>query len=344
MRSGRRIRAALRWGSRAGLVGGAFAGARRLRERRIDLDRVAPDLRSPLLHLVPSVGSDRALRIGRFLLERAGAWAPGSASGERRTASGVRVLLYEPPARKRPSGALLWIHGGGLVLGRPEQGHEVCAALAEAAGILVVSVDYRLAPEDPFPAGLDDCYAALEWLHGDAVSLGVDPARIAVGGDSAGGGLAAALCQKAHDAGGPPIAFQLLVYPMLDDRTTLRTDLDPRGVYTWTPTSNRYGWTAYLGRKPSDADPPPHAAPARREDLTGLPAAWIGVGDLDLFHDEDVTYARRLEAAGVPCDLHVEPGMWHAADSMLPKAATCRRFRERMAAALTAAVGDAGAP
>ena len=266
---------------------------------------------------------------------------PAQPVESRTTAEGVRVLVYDAPGRERPSGALLWIHGGGLVLGVPEQGHDVCTRFAEEAGVLVASVEYRLAPEHPFPAGLDDCLAALRWLHEQADALGIDPSRIAVGGDSAGGGLAAAVCQRALDDGGPAVAFQLLEYPMLDDRTVLRTDLDAHGVYLWTPASNRYAWTAYLGGEPSlDGEPPAHAVPARREDLAGLPPAWVGVGDLDLFLDEDVAYARRLEAAGVPCELLVVPGMWHGADSIMPSAGTSKRFRDAMVDALARAVGN----
>ena len=154
-----------------------------------------------------------------------------------------------------------------------------------------------------------------------------------MGGDNAGGGLTAALCQLARDRGGPGICFQLLNYPMLDDRTVLRTDHDGRGVFVWTPDSNRFGWSAYLGHEPSHDDAPPHAAPAWTTDLTGLPPAWIGVGDLDLFLDEDVDYAARLEAAGVPCELHLEPGMYHGADAVRAQAATSRRFRDQMTAA-----------
>ena len=293
-----------------------------------------------MLYAIPSVRSDRALRLVRRLGDLGSNASSAQAAEARTTGEGVRVLVYDAPGREQPSGALLWIHGGGLVLGGPEQGHDVCTRLAEEAGVFVASVEYRLAPEHPFPAGLDDCLAALRWLHGQAAVLGIDPSRIAVGGDSAGGGLAAAVCQRALDDGGPAVAFQLLEYPMLDDRTVLRTDLDPNGVHLWTPASNRYAWTAYLGREPSlHAEPPAHAAPARRKDLAGLPPAWVGVGDLDLFLDEDVAYARRLEEAGVPCELVVVPGMWHGADSIVPSAGTSNRFRDAIVDAVSRAVG-----
>jgi acetyl esterase/lipase len=225
----------------------------------------------------------------------------------------VRVVTYEPRERRRPSGALLWIHGGGYVVGDPSMDDDWCARVAREHGALVVSVDYRLAPEHAFPAGLDDCHAALAWVVEKADELGVSRSRIAVGGESAGGGLAAALVQRAYDDG-LPVCFQLLTYPMLDDRTVTRAEARGDWALVWSPPSNRYGWTAYLGHAPGEPEHRPYAVPARRSDLTGLPPAWIGVGDVDLFYDEDVTYARRLRAAGVRCDLYEVPGMFHAAD------------------------------
>ncbi len=221
-------------------------------------------------------------------------------------------------------------------MGSPESGHALCSRFAADLGILVVSVDYRLAPEDPFPAGLDDCYDVLTWIHDHASDLGVDVDRIAVGGDSAGGGLAACLAQLAHDRGGPPICFQLLQYPMLDDRTPRTEGHD---ALVWSATSNRYSWSAYLGHPAGRLEPPPYAAAARRTDLTGLPSAWIGIGDIDLFHDEAVDYAQRLGDSGVEVELHVEPGMYHAAELFAPDAASMQQFRERMVTALGAAVG-----
>ncbi len=225
----------------------------------------------------------------------------------------VQVVTYERVDRERPSGALLWIHGGGYVLGDTTMEDTWCSTVARELGALVVSVDYRLAPEHPFPAALDDCHAALTWLVELADTLGVDRTRIAVGGESAGGGLAAALVQRAHDDG-LPMCFQLLVYPMLDDRTVPRAEARGDWNLVWSPPSNRYGWTSYLARTPGGIEDRPYAVPARRDDLTGLPSAWIGVGTVDLFHDEDVRYARRLRSAGVECELYEVPGMFHAAD------------------------------
>jgi acetyl esterase/lipase len=326
------------------LAGAVAAGAavRAVARQRPAVAPVPADLRNPILYLPLSVRDERTLRIGRSGFARMPSPVAPGVEVTPRTIPGlgghtIDLFVYEPEGRRRPSGALLWMHGGGLVMGTATQAHETCSRLASEVGIAVVNVEYRLAPEHPFPAGLDDCIAALSWLHDHADELGVDPARVAVGGDSAGGGLAATLSQRARDTGGPPIALQLLVYPMLDDRTVLRSDGGTTLV--WTPVSNRFAWTAYLGHPPSEADERPYAAGARLEDLSGLPPAWIGVGDIDLFHDEDVAYARRLEEAGVPCELHVVPGMYHGADAIAPTAATMREYRERLTDALRAAVG-----
>jgi acetyl esterase/lipase len=305
---------------------------------------VRAELRTPALYLPMTINNRLALRIGRRVLGRPSPSVPGVRLEQRNIEPyggrpEVGVHVYEPPVRRRPSGALLWIHSGGLISGRPQQDHDLCGRFADELGILVVSVDYRLAPENPFPAGLHDCHTALTWLHRNADALGVDPARIAIGGASAGGGLAAVLAQRAHDDGGLPVAFQLLVYPMLDDRTVLRTDHEGRGRFGWTPASNRFAWSAYLGGRPRADDAPGYAVAARRGDLSGLPPAWIGVGDLDLFYPEDVEYAERLRSVGVDCELHVEPGMYHGADVILPQTVEAMRaFRTRMADALRPAL------
>lgn len=193
-------------------------------------------------------------------------------------ASGVTVRLFRPSDAASGAGpALLWIHGGGYVIGEAAQDDLLCRRFATELGATVVSVDYRLAPEHPYPTPLEDCYAALRWM---AKLPSVDPDRVAIGGASSGGGLAAALALLARDRGEIPLAAQLLVYPMIDDRTVHRSGLDNPGHRLWNQTSNRFGWRAYLG----DADPTV-AVPARRDDLAGLPPAWIGVGTLDLFHD-----------------------------------------------------------
>jgi acetyl esterase/lipase len=186
---------------------------------------------------------------------------------------------------------------------------------------------------------MDDACRALKWLRG---CEGVSPERIAIGGNSAGGGLAAGLVQLAHDRGEVRVAFQLLVYPMLDDRTVLRTDIDPSPLRLWNNRSNRFGWTSYLGAEPGGPKAVAYAAPGRREDLAGLPPAWIGVGTCDLFHDEDVDYARRLEAAGVPCTLKVVPGAFQAFDRVCSDTEVTRDFIGGYRAALREALGAGG--
>jgi acetyl esterase/lipase len=171
--------------------------------------------------------------------------------------------------------------------------------------------------------------AALKWMSKHADELGIDPDRIAVAGVSAGAGLAAAVAQRAFDEG-IALRAQALVYPMLDDRTALRNDFAGRGELTWSPTSNKWAWTAYLGREPRTSSAPEYAAPARRTDVAGLPAAWIGVGDLDIFYDEDVAYAESLKAAGVPCELVTVPGMYHVADGIAQNAPSMRIFHASM--------------
>jgi acetyl esterase/lipase len=328
---------------------GALAAARSARRRHTALRAVVPDLRHPLLHL-PLTLSGPLLRLVRRMPARPGPLVDGVTLEERTVPAldggpPLRVLVYDVPGRQRPSGALLWIHGGGFVVGEPGVDNRFCSRVARELGVVVVSVDYRLAPEHPFPAGLEDCWSALRWLHAAAGDLGVDPGRIAIGGASAGGGLAATLAQLAHDRAEVPVAFQLLVYPMLDDRTVLRADHAGTGTFVWSPGSNRFGWTAYLGHLPALEEPRPWAAAARRADLSGLPPAWIGVGDLDLFHAEDVEYARRLGAAGVACELHVEDGMYHGADAIFEaRSAVARGFRDRAVAALASAVGRAAVP
>jgi acetyl esterase/lipase len=253
-------------------------------------------------------------------------------------APGVPVRVYRPRSLTEPAPALLWLHGGGMIIGDHLQDERANIALVRELGITVISVDYRLAPQHPAPAALEDAFAALTWLVANAHDVRVDPTRIAVGGNSAGGGLAAGLTLMCHDRGTVRPAFQLLVYPMLDDRTVTRTDLDTRNVRGWTPRSNRWAWSAYLGQPAGLDGVSDYAAPARRVDLSGLPPAWIGVGTLDLFHDEDVAYADRLVAAGVPCELSVVPGAFHGFDAVFRKAGVSRAFHAEWARVLRSAL------
>jgi acetyl esterase/lipase len=250
----------------------------------------------------------------------------------------VSVHVFRPASAGPRTPALLWIHGGGMVLGDAAQDSAFCRRIADELNIVVVSVEYRLAPEHPFPTPLEDCYTALQWL---ASQPDIDPARIAIGGQSVGAGLAAALALLAKERGEIRPVLQLLSYPMLDDRTTTRTDIDPRRLRIWSPDSNRFGWRAYLGNAASDGNVPPLAAPARYDDLSGLPPAWIGVGTNDLFHDEDVTYARRLQQAGVASTLHVVPGAYHNFDSIEAKTTVSRAFVKAQITALDEALNAA---
>ncbi len=238
----------------------------------------------------------------------------------------VRVLIYTPPGLPGPKAAYLHIHGGGYVMGTADMSDPQNKALAEDVGCVVVSVDYRLAPETPHPGPLEDCYAALKWLYANAVELDVDPGRIAVGGESAGGGLAAALALLARDRGEVPIVFQRLIYPMIDDRTvTISTRHPFTGEFVWTAAANRFGWESLLGQEPGAVDVSPYAAAARAERLEDLPPTFISTGALDIFLDEDVDYAQRLLRAGVPTELHVYPGAYHGFN-VVPTADVTRRF------------------
>ena len=241
----------------------------------------------------------------------------------------VRVVVISPQATRQGRMGILHIHGGGYVLGSPEQSMPLTRPTAAQHDCVIVSVDYRLAPETPFPGPLEDCYAALLWMTAQAEELGIDPAHIVVMGDSAGAGLAASLALLTRDRGGPALAFQNLMYPMLDDRTV--TDKDPNpstGEFAWTRDDNRFGWQAYLGHDAGLADVSCYAAAARTENLSGLPPAWIGVGSVDLFLDENIEYARRLIRAGVPVEFSIYPGGFHGFNGD-PAYALARRAREQ---------------
>ncbi len=224
----------------------------------------------------------------------------------------VGLMLQLPRAGSRERGAILHIHGGGYVSGNATALAPTYRRLAYELDCVIASVDYRLAPETRFPGAIEDCYAALAWLVGEAAALGVDRSRIGVMGESAGGGLAASLALLARDRGEHELAFQHLVYPMLDDRTCVAPAPHPyAGEFVWTAGSNRFGWRSLLGVEPGGPDVSPYAAAARAADLSGLPPAFINTGALDLFIDEGIGYAQRLIRAGVPTELHVYPGAFH---------------------------------
>jgi acetyl esterase len=226
----------------------------------------------------------------------------------------IEVFWYDPTPGEKNRPAVLQIHGGGMVLGSARHMAHGAASLAASLGIPVASVEYRLAPETPFPGPQEDCYSALLWLAANGEELGIDPGRIGVTGESAGGGLAAAVAQMARDRAGPKLAAQILVYPMLDHR--VGGSGDPwrnrhTGEFIWTRSSNQFGWESLRGEYLADDGRRGWFSPSLADNLAGLAPAWIGVGNLDLFLDEDLDYARRLIDAGVPVELHTYPGAFH---------------------------------
>jgi acetyl esterase/lipase len=234
----------------------------------------------------------------------------------------VTVRVHVPTEVQPAAPCLYHIHGGGYVLGHRSMDDPRFDRWCADIGLVGVSVEYRLAPETPYPGPLDDCYAGLKWVFEHANDLGIDPARIGIGGASAGGGLAAALALLARDRGELPVAFQMLAYPMIDDRQT--TETSGWQVPTWTPADNEFGWRCYLGDL-YGRDVPYLAAPSRSPDLSGLPPALVYVGTLDGFCDEDVVYAMRLYQAGVATELHVYPGLPHGFETAAPNAEVTKR-------------------
>ena len=242
----------------------------------------------------------------------------------------LRVLVYAPATPAR-TGALLWLHGGGMIMATPEANEAQNRYLAHRLGCVVVAPNYRLAPEHPYPAGLEDCYTTLRWLHEAAGELHFPAGRVAVAGESGGGGLAAALTLLARDRQGPAISAQFLQYPMLDDRTGTTAELSPQlyaGEFVWTRASNRFAWGAVLGYAPGTVVPPAYAAPGRVEHLAGLPPTCLVVGALDLFVGENLRYAHRLLEQGVPTELHVYAGAFHGFMSFCEDAPISQRAEQ----------------
>jgi acetyl esterase/lipase len=252
----------------------------------------------------------------------------------------VRVLVVNSePGASRPG--LLYLHGGGYVFGSARSDIPRIRELATELDCVVVSVDYRLAPETRWSGSLEDNYAGLKWLHDNSDTLGVDRTRIAVMGNSAGGGHAALLAIAARDRGEVPLVFQSLIYPMLDDRTGSSRAVPMHiGNIVWTARANQYGWRSFLGQEPGQKDAPAGAVPARVDDLVGLPPSFIGVGDIDLFVDEDIVYARRLIDAGVPTELVVVPGAFHGFILFAPDTTISEQFNEATYNALRRAFGQ----
>lgn len=239
----------------------------------------------------------------------------------------VTMILARPATASSPVPVLYHLHGGGLVTGSAYEDLPPLLELATRAGTAVAALEYRLAPEWPYPAALDDAFAGLGWLADEGPGLGLDPGRIVVTGVSAGGGLAAATALLARDRGGPALAGQLLVYPMLDDRNNSPSAMQMAGAGAWDRTANATAWRAYLGDRAGGPGVPPHAAPARATDLSNLPPAFIDVGSAETFRDEDLAYATRLWRHGGDAELHVWPGGCHGFDFLVPEAAVSREAR-----------------
>lgn len=332
-----------------GAAGYAYA-----RTRRPFLSEVAPELRSPALywpgHLLPERGFIWLSRLINLVNpDRAySADYPVDldiVAGKSPEGHPFRARRLTPHAgRDTLKPAMLWTHGGGHLIGSAGFYDPQNARIAAELGMVVYAAEYRKSTEAPFPADLDDCYAVLRYMQDNARDLGIDPERIAVCGDSAGGGLAAGVVQRAHDAG-HPVAFQGLVYPMIDHRTGQVGDVKAgsMGQFIWSPQSNRGAWAQYLGAdhiaRGEQGRLPQYASPARREDLKGLPRTWIGVGSIDLFHDESVAFARRLAEAGVPVDLEVYEGAYHGFEHIKPKAPQSRKLLTDFIAAVRTGVG-----
>jgi acetyl esterase/lipase len=232
----------------------------------------------------------------------------------------ITLLVLTPTTGTGPWPAIYHTHGGGMVIGDRRLGVEGFAPLAAEHGAVIVSVEYRLAPEHPHPAPVEDCYAGLVWTARHADELGIDPDRILVAGGSAGGGLTAGIALMARDRGFPHLTHQVLIYPMLDDRFVTASSQEVVGDAPWDRDANTFGWTALLGAERGGPDVSPYAAPARATDLSGLPRTYLDVGNAELFRDETLDYAQRLSAAGVVVDLHMWGGAFHGFEGFVPHA------------------------
>jgi acetyl esterase/lipase len=262
------------------------------------------------------LASDEDLRMGGAFDVEVRA-VPGPAG-----APDVSLILCLPAGVTTPVGAVYYIHGGGMIMGSNRSGGALEAlGWAQELQFAVVLASYRLAPEHPHPAPVEDCYAGLVWTAEHAAELGIDPERLVISGTSAGGGLAAGVTLMARDRGGPALAGQLLQYPMLDDRNNTVSAKQMTGLGVWDSGSNELGWTSLLGERRGGPDVSPYAAPARETDLSGLPPTFIDVGSAETFRDECVDFASRIWQAGGRAELHVWPGAFHGFDGLAPQAA-----------------------
>jgi acetyl esterase/lipase len=247
----------------------------------------------------------------------------------------ITVRIYRPRNATGTLPGVYYIHGGGMILGDVAGEDPSASRICDGVGAVVVSVEYRLAPEHPHPAPVEDCYAGLVWMAKNSAELGFDPDRLAIYGGSAGGGLTLATALVARDRGGPALRFMMPIYPMIDDTNTTPSSREITDIGIWDRDGNIQAWQWYLGGKDADA----YAAPSRATDLTGLPPAFIDVGTVDLFRDEDIAFAQRLMQAGIPTELHVNPGSYHASETSAPDAALSRRIWATRIDALRRALG-----
>ena len=305
-------------------------------------DRIDPEVRVPLdgllgafpggFNAIPDIVARRELVIAILAAGAEGIPPNDRVSSHDHVAPGrddhpeVGVRVYRPVDSSGELPGIFYIHGGGMVLGSMEMDDASAAMLCEMTGCVVVSVEYRLAPENPFPAAPEDCYTGLVWMARNAAEIGVDPERIALFGQSAGGGLVLAVALMSRDRGFPAIRMQMPIYPMIDDRNETPSSHEVTDIGIWDRAGNLEAWGMYLGDAYGTEHVSHYAAPARATDLSGLPPTFIDVGELDLFRDEDIDFAARLMRAGVPTELHVNPGAYHAAEVFAPTAALSQRI------------------
>jgi acetyl esterase/lipase len=236
----------------------------------------------------------------------------------------VFVRVYSPEKRTESLPGVMWIHGGAFLFGHPSADDGICQRFVDQVECVVVSVDWRLAPENPFPAGVEDCYAALQWIVASAAELGIDPDRVAVAGGSAGGGVTAGLALLARDRGGPKLAFHMPLFACLDDRHMTPSSHEITYPKVFNRDVSLKAWKLYLGSN-QQGEVSPYATPARAKDLSGLPPTYMYVGELDLLRDENIEYATRLLQAGVSTEFHVYPGAFHGFEGAVPSAALSQR-------------------